>query len=89
MCALSQPQFNPSYGNYVLYHDGGPEKNVKKKKFLGAGKERTQEESTFSAASSAMTQTVRKPRRHKQAAYDIGGHLGGGGFVRAGLDGEA
>ena len=47
---MHMTQFNPSYGTYVLYHDGGPEKNVKKKKFMG-GSKNTKEDSTFSAAS--------------------------------------
>jgi hypothetical protein len=57
-CAL---QFNPSYGTYVLYHDGGPEKNVKMKKYRGGSKDRTQEE--FSGATSANMQMPRRGRR--------------------------
>lgn len=29
------PQFAPSYSDYVLYSDGGPADNVKRKKFRG------------------------------------------------------
>lgn len=68
---MHMTQFNPSYGTYVLYHDGGPEKNVKKKKFMG-GSKNTKEDSTFSAATSAMTTTALKPKRKHRQIYDPG-----------------
>ncbi len=38
-CAHVPLQFNPNYKTYVLYSDGGPSENVKRKKFrAGAGK---------------------------------------------------
>ncbi|KXZ55834.1 hypothetical protein GPECTOR_2g1385 [Gonium pectorale] len=34
-------QFNPNYKTYVLYSDGGPSENVKRKKFRAGGKKQT------------------------------------------------
>ena len=44
---VSGVQFNPNYKPYVLYTDGGPADNVKKKKFRG-GNEDKEEEGQFS-----------------------------------------
>ena len=45
-------QINPSYASYVLYHDGGPEKNVKMKKFRGGERGASKEKENFSGLNS-------------------------------------
>jgi hypothetical protein len=61
-------QFNPSYGTYLLYDDGGPAKNVKMKKYRGGEKEKLRQDDDkqeFSAATSAMTNAPKKSRRKR------------------------
>eukprot|EP00798_Chlamydomonas_sp_ICE-L_P028107 gene28107-31215_t len=40
-------QFNPAYQPYVLYTDGGPAQNVKKRKFRGGGRNKILDASDF------------------------------------------
>ena len=63
MMTIVLSQFNPSYGSYLLYDDGGPAKNVKMKKYRGGEKkaERNIDKEEFSAATSAATL---QPKRH-------------------------
>ena len=75
-CCTVIPQFNPSYGSYVLYDDGGPAKNVKMKKYRGGGEkkaDRNIDKEEFSAATSAATLQPKRNRRNKSlAAFNDG-----------------
>ena len=69
-------QFNPSYGSYLLYDDGGPAKNVKMKKYRGGDKDRNMdrnmEREEFSAATSATTQAPKRSKRRGTVAVNEG-----------------
>ncbi|KAG2491390.1 hypothetical protein HYH03_010181 [Edaphochlamys debaryana] len=64
-------QFNPNYKTYVLYSDGGPSDNVKKKKYRAGGKKATRKRLSSSGELAAMEEG--KPGKKKVHRNHSGG----------------
>ncbi|GIL47293.1 hypothetical protein Vafri_4146 [Volvox africanus] len=67
-------QFNPNYKTYVLYSDGGPSENVKRKKFRAGGKKQIRKRLSTSGELVAMEEGGRsKGPRQAQRTNSSGG----------------
>ncbi|GLC43913.1 hypothetical protein PLESTB_000922400 [Pleodorina starrii] len=69
-------QFNPNYKTYVLYSDGGPSENVKRKKFRAGSKKQTRKRLSSSGELAAMEEGGRaRGQRRGQRVNSGGGRM--------------